>query len=195
MQMVFAVITITSALQNAGDIEWIDDPSATPIPKYDWSSGERYRLLADFNADGVQDMALSYDTKMFGMAGGHFTLYVANHEGMYRKIGEFFAHTRAIALEKHFSRDSRPLVRLWTYHRLSSTEGSIGYRIVEDDRLSPGDQLVIHGGDGGTKMSNDIYKAVFENSDIPIVVERSETEVNGVVNWIEIRKSGARDEE
>ena len=158
--------------------EWSDDPSIKAIAKDGIYSGERFRMLADFNADGIQDMALSCDTSLFGNAGGHFILYLGNASGKYIKYGGFFAHTMAVSLEKIGEN-----VRLWTYVRGGGWVGKIGYYEVQTDKLSEYHSITIHPGDSGTKMGNAIYKAVNNNSDFPIIIEKSVTN-SGVVKWI-----------
>jgi hypothetical protein len=41
---------------------------------------ERYRMLGDFNDDGIEDMALSCDINLFGNGGGEFSLYLRNNK-------------------------------------------------------------------------------------------------------------------
>lgn len=156
---------------------WIADPSQEPLQKFDRRSGERVRILADFNGNGIIDMALSCDRSLFGNAGGVFTLYVGNDTGRYRKHGEFFAHPNALAIEK-----VREKVRLWTYLRGGGWIGQIGYHEVNENGLSGFQSITIHPGDGGSKIGNAISQSVFSNSDIPIIVEHSRTR-DGVVEW------------
>jgi hypothetical protein len=163
--------------------EWVSDPSTKALQKDEIRSGERFRLLADFNADGIQDMALSFDASFFGDAGGQFILYIGNAKGEYRKHGEFFAHTMAVSLEKVGTR-----VRLWTYARGGGWIGQIGYYEVENDRLSEYQSITIHPGDSGTKMGNAIYEAVTNNSDLPVKLEKSVTD-EGIVKWIDPNKA------
>jgi hypothetical protein len=173
-----AIIVMALLTSCATRYEWITDPSQDTLYKDELHSGEHFRILADFNADGIQDMALSYDTSLFGNAGGHFTLYLGNAKGQYRKHGEFFAHTMAVSLEKIGTK-----VRLWTYVRGGGGIGQIGYYEVLKDKLSEYHSITIHPGDSGTEMGNAICEAVFKNSDLPITVERSVTK-KGIVKWI-----------
>ncbi len=168
---------------SASDSDWIANPSQEALAKDDSLSGERVRFLADFNADGILDMALSCDKSLFGNAGGQFTLYLGNGKGKYRKHGEFFAHPMAVSLEK-----IRDEVRLWTYYRGGGWIGQIGYNEILKEKLSKYNSITIHPGDGGTKMGNAIYESVIKNSDLPITVEWSETK-NGIVKWIDPNKA------
>ncbi len=157
--------------------EWIEDPSAVPLLHDDGQSAERYRILADINGDGIMDMALSCSISLFGNAGGHFTVYIQNEDGRFRRLGEFFGHPMALALERVGEK-----VRLWTYVRGGGWLGKIGYHEVTEEGLSGYHGVVIHPGDSGTKMGNAIYGAVMTNSDLPIMVERSQT-ADGKVEW------------
>ncbi len=159
------------------EAEWIADPSVYPLQKETLRSGERYRLLADFNGDGIQDMALSYDTNLFGNASGHFWLYIGDGKGKYREHGVFVGSPRAVSLEKFGAK-----VRIWLYLRGGAAIGVIGYYEVEKDKLSEYRSIEIH--PQGTRMGNAIYEAVFENSDLPIRVERSVTK-DGIVRWLD----------
>lgn len=137
------------------------------------------RILADFNANGAMDMALSDHRSSFGNAGGLFTLYLSDANGLYRKHGEFFAHPKAIALERIGEK-----VRLWTYSRGGGWIGQIGYYEVLEKELSAYQSITIHPGDSGTTMGNAIYQSVFSNSDMLITVEYSHTR-NGVIEWFD----------
>lgn len=155
---------------------WIEDPSSQPLSKED-GRGERFRLLADFNADGIQDIALSDDLSEWGKAGIDFTLYISDGNGKFCNHGRFFAHIKAVSLEKYGS-----VVRIWTYHR-NGPSGLIGYNEVQKKKLSEFHSIEIHPGDG-REISNGIYNAVFPNSDLPIRVEESVTTGTKVV-WLD----------
>ena len=163
--------------------EWIEDPSAVPLLHDEGQSAERYRILADFNGNGIMDMALSCSVSLFGNAGGQFTVYIQNEDGRFRRLGEFFGHPMALALERVGEK-----VRLWTYVRGGGWIGQIGFYDVKEDGLSDYHGITIHPGDSGTKMGNAIYEAVMRNSDLPITVERSRTE-NEKVEWTNPNKA------
>ena len=161
---------------------WIDDPSANPLRKAEgetWRSSERYRILADFNGDGIEDLALSYDTSLFGNGGGHFSIYLRNAEGKYQEYDDFGAHPSAnsIALEKWGKE-----IRLWTYLHGGGGTGSLGYYEVTEEGLSERRSIETHPGDSGTAMGNAIIKAVFENSYVNFTVQQSTT-VDGKIEW------------
>lgn len=173
----YFIITICLLSLACWSGEWIEDPSAIPLLDEDGQNAERYRILADFNGDGIMDMAVSVPVNLFGNSGGHFTVYLQNEEGRFRKLGQFFGHPMALALERVGEK-----VRLWTYVRIGGWIGQIGFYEVNEDGLSDYRGVTIHPGDSGTKMGNAIYEAVMTNSDLPITVERSQT-ADGKVEW------------
>ena len=166
-----------------GKPEWIDDPSHLPTGKYDENLPLRVRLLADFNADGIQDLALSDVHSSLGVGGTNFILYLGNGKGKYRSHGNFVANLSCISLEKTPDKN----IRLWTFRRLNGRMGYIGYNEVRDEGLSEYRSVIIHPGDGGTKLGNVIYEAVIKNSDLPIVDEVLQM-TDGVAKWEGIEK-------
>jgi hypothetical protein len=164
-------------LSIAGEI-WTDDPSVIPLMAEE-GGGERYRMLGDFNDDGIEDMALSCNINFFGNGGGEFTLYLRNNKKKYKKYGKFLAHPYgdAVAIEK-WGKETR----LWTYSHGGSGIGDLRYYVFGRESLSGPEGLRIHPGDGGTDMGNAIYDAVFKNSNAKIKVQRSVTK-DGKVQW------------
>lgn len=157
----------------------IKDPSLIPlekIPEEPGRSRERYRLVADFNNDGIDDVALSYDTSMFGNAGGHFFLYLGKADGTYREIGSFFAHPLAINLKKTIKGEGT----ITTYAH--SNAGS-GY-IVEERITSAGifvvNRKLIQPGDAGVPEDKKLYGDLFGTAGMK--AEISETKDN-IVTW------------
>lgn len=160
------------------------DPSMVPAPKGEHLSGERIRLLADFDGDGRQDLALSDDMAMGTNAGIGYTLYLADEEGMPSiRAGLFEAHYKAIAVEQ-----SVYAVRIWTYARAGGGAGSLGYVELKDKKLGPGKYLEIYPNEGGgSNIGKALYGAALGNSDVSIRVEKSRT-VDGVVHWDPINR-------
>lgn len=156
------------------------NPSMIPpveIPEESWRSRERYRLVEDFNNDGIDDVALSYETSMFGNAGGHFFLYLGMRDGTYKEIGSFFAHPLAINLEKTTEGESV----ISTYGRLNSVSGGIVERRVTDAGIFIVDSKFIHPGDEKVPEDQKQYLDLFGNA-ARMKAEISTTKEN-VITW------------
>jgi len=153
------------------------DPSSIPLKSIN-GIAERYRIIADFNQDGILDLALSYNVNFFGNGGGQFTLYLGTDGAKYLNSGKFMAHPSAsvIAIEKWNGNS-----RLWTYLHGGGGIGSLGHYYISEKGLSDFQGITIHPGDSGTKMGNAIIDAIFNHTDVPIEVQRSTTKDNNVV--------------
>jgi hypothetical protein len=156
---------------------WIADPSMVPLPEGSGLSVERFRMIADFDGDGVKDLALSGSTSDFGNAGGAFILYLGNAEGKYRKIGELETSPGGVAIEK-----IRDYTRVWTYWRGGGWVGELSCREIKKGVMQKMQTVTIHPGDSGTEMGRAILDAVFKNSEEPVRTEISRTR-DGVVTW------------
>jgi hypothetical protein len=167
------------------------DPSLKPYPdptgkaKY----SERYRILADLDGDGVDDMLLSGSPDEFGKMGGPWTVFLSR-KGDYKKIGEIWAHPMALAIEPDRARIYKDpkmhrFARIWVYLRASGSDGSFGYYRVGRDSVDKLNSIEIYPGDGGTDLGNAIYKATFKDSPIPFMLQRSITGEDGKVTWAE----------
>ena len=55
---------------------------------YQGEQFERCRYVADFNYDGIMDLALSEPMYTFGTGGGSYTLYIGNADGSFKKLCE-----------------------------------------------------------------------------------------------------------
>tara|TARA_R110002096_G_scaffold273422_3_gene467229 strand:- start:20336 stop:20938 length:603 start_codon:yes stop_codon:yes gene_type:complete len=159
-----------------------DDPSVFPVRSLEDESVyvERIRLLADFNRDGREDMALSEPVEDFGRMGGVFEIYLALEEGEWRLIGIVIAHPKAISLE---SSRKKGQTRLWTYLRGGGNFGGLGFFEIARDHVEDFEGIEITPGDGGTSTGNAMYQAVFARSEIPIKFEKSTTSKTGLVSW------------
>lgn len=149
------------------------DPSTTPI------EGERYRMLADFNCDGLQDMALSDEISTYGTGGIGFTIYLRNSSGIYKKYDRIGTPLGIISIECNWQNP-----RIWSYWHLSAASGIISYCEVTDSGLYNCGGMEIYPGDGGTVIGNSIMDAVFDNSDSEIKIQRSKT-TDGAVEWVD----------
>lgn len=183
-------IGLLSAAVLCGSIYAIaSDPSSVPEGDITGQQSyvERWRVLADLDGDGVQDMMLSGCAATFGNAGGSWTVYLSRN-GEFKRVGDLFAHPGAIAFEPDQGRykddvAERRYARIWTFHHGSASSGMLGYFRVGEHAVDDFRGLEIYGGDGGTDLGNALYKATFKNSIIPFTLERSTTDADGNVVW------------
>jgi len=166
----FLMVTLTEA-----DVH--ENPSEIPLIRDDGTYAERFRVLGDFNCDGIEDMALSIDTKMFGQSGIEMIIFLQDSSGSFLEYDTIFAKPELIATERTISNP-----RLWIYGRINAQSGILGYSEVLRDSLSDFMSLKIYPGDGGSAIGNALLNAVLNNSDIELKVEKSTT-VDGKVKW------------
>ena len=180
----FLVFFVAGCISSTHNLVRVKDPSLIPLERNEAESGqgygrfrfERFRLVADFNHDGISDMFLSYDIAMFGNAGGHFTFYKGNADGTYTEVGGIFLHPLAVNLRE--DRKGQSIVTL--YIRGGQTGKLIEYQVLETGfreissrRLSPGDS--------GPDKDQQEYRRLFgEDARVKAQVSRT---VNGVVEW------------
>ena len=89
---------------------------------------QRYRIIADFNNDSLDDLALSDDINMFGNAGGFFAIFIALNETEYRYLGDIFAHPMVVQVAKI----QNGVGRIENYHRLGPRSGAfVEYQITD----------------------------------------------------------------
>lgn len=151
------------------------------------SYGERWRVLADLDGDGVKDMILSTETGIFGNSGGHWTVYL-NRDKDWQAVGNIHAHPRAISIEPDQNltlkdSKSRSHARIWVYSRAGGGAGSLGYYRIGEKSVEDLQSVEIFPGDSGTNIGRRLYKAAFEESSIPMQLEFSETDETGKVRW------------
>lgn len=156
------------------------DPSLIAVkrlPEEPWRSQERYRIVADFNNDDINDIALSYETSMFGNAGGHFSLYLGLPDGRYKEVGSFFAHPAAINLRKTERGESL----ISTYIRSNAASGVVTEQRLTSEGLFFMKKKAIQSGDFGPKADQALYAELFGPED-GLKAEISET-IGDVVKW------------
>ena len=180
----FPVCFVAGCITSAENTARIKDPSLIPLERSEAEPGqaygrfrfERFRLIADFNHDGVSDMFLSYNIRMFGNAGGGFTLYKGNADGTYTEAGGIFLHPLAVNLRE----DSKGRSIITLYIRGGQTGKLIEYEVLETGfrelwsrHLSPNI--------GGPERDQQEYRRLFgEDARVKAQVSRT---VNGVVEW------------
>ncbi len=157
----------------------IDDPSQIPLKKEPYTSGERLRILGDFNFDGLEDMALSDDISTYGTGGIGFTVYLKDSNTQFYKVGRIGGSPHTIAIERHYK-----YPRIWTYWHMSAASGILSYCEITDTGLSVPYGIDVYPGDGGTKIGNGILKAVTTNSDAILHIQKSKT-VDNIIQWVD----------
>ena len=98
------------------------DPSTEP------GRGQPFRFRADFNNDGIPDVALSGDREGFGNAGGMFSLYLGTASGKWRYVGDFSAHPLAAQVEKGKKGEGI----LWVYGRSGNHKGILESFVINE---------------------------------------------------------------
>ena len=168
------------------------DPSTIPGvdgvgDKEPGAFAERFRITADLDGDGRDDLILSEDIRTFGTGGGTWTVYLSRPAG-FDEVGTITAHPGAVSIEPDHDaiqrqEKDRIYVRIWTYWKSSGREGSLYYYRVGPSGVFDGGRLTIYPGDGGSELGRGVYEAVFKHSEIPLRVEKSSTDAKGTVTW------------
>ena len=127
MKTIAALLFIGSIPMLAADPSLKAKPDPTGKVKY----VERSRIIVDLDGDGTNDMLLSGGPEEFGTMGGPWAVYL-NRDGDYKRIGEVWAHPRAVAFEPDQARiqtdpKSHRFARVWVYLKASGSAGSFGY--------------------------------------------------------------------
>src|SRR5262245_1994690 len=127
MYLAAALLLLGTIPTNPCDLAFVDDPYAAvgmSCPAADSLEARRYRIVADLDGDGRNDLLLSEPERSFGNAGGAFRLYLARPGG-YARCSEVFLHPAAV--------HSGPHGILSIYRRSSGNSGTIvRYRITSD---------------------------------------------------------------
>ena len=101
------------------------------------------RIFADFNNDGIRDIALS-DTYHWGNAGSDWEIYLGRQDGKYEFLTEAFFHPLAFRLEQIKKGNSKLIV----YMRDNAVQGylkeyeisSQGFKEISSRLLKTGDE-------------------------------------------------------
>ena len=122
----------------------------------------RYKAEVDLNADGINELILSYPVSFGGTGGLVYGLYRGLGEDRYVRIDCFLAGSMALEDNLYGSGIGK---RLWTYTHSSSQSGHVQYRFFDRKGVfKQGPGMFIFTGDGGTEMGNRIYGAIFTDA-------------------------------
>jgi hypothetical protein len=141
------------------------------------TEGERYRFRADFNYDGVADIAISGDRREFGKMGGSFEIYLGSGSRKWRYVGSITAHPLALHCKRRRGHEGI----LTVYLRSSGTAGGLIRYSVSERGVKELSSKEIHPGDGGTDAGRAEYAMYFDDA-IRLQPELSET-VDGKISW------------
>ena len=165
------------------------NPSLKPAPSSLEKStfAERWRVRADLDGDGDEDLILSAPTSTFGNGGGSWDVYLNTGKG-YLRMGAISAHPRALTLEPDASRINRDPskrfhARIWVYLRAGGGTGLFGYYRLGTAGIENHVTLEIYPDDSGTETSRRLYTSCFDRSSIPMALEHSITSEEGEVTW------------
>ena len=110
------------------------DPSLEPFIDHNGKLCGRYRYVADFDNDDLDDVALMDEgVPEFYHSGEGFTLYLQTTNGIYREAGDFFIYPTVGALDIEHSIKGWGFAssRLWIY-----TKKMISVYEIEDGKFS-----------------------------------------------------------
>ena len=167
----------------------VSDPLAEEIRR-NGTAGEsgteaRYRIFADLDSDGRDDMLVSEEIRRFEKGGGQFAVYL-NRNGTFQKMGTVRLHPNVLSLETAWRWDvfdGKGKIRLWTFSRESPSSGFMrAYRIGQWGVLKEF-SFEIFAGPVGTPVGNAVSDAVFGHSEVPFRIQISETTPDGIVTW------------
>ena len=120
----------------------------------------RLKYEIDLNNDGQKDLILSCPITCAGTGGLNYSIYLGTDTKQYKLIDEVLDN--GFALEKHGESKI-----LWGYSHCSSQSGHIWYsRFDSKGNYEKSPALLIRAGDGGTEVSNSVYKAIFTSKAI-----------------------------
>jgi len=155
----------------------IADPSAEPC-FFDGVFYSQWRMIADFDGDGVLDMALT-EIEPFGDC---FTIYLRTKDG-YKEAGVWPVRwLNPVSIEYV----TPGFTRLWASHHISGRESYISCMdliegSISTDRFSQ-DGFELRWFYEDDVIPTAISRAIFDNSSTPVRLERSAMH-NGVFVW------------
>lgn len=160
------------------------DPSTQPLSDITGQQKyrERSRILVDLNGDGAKDLLLS-NPLTAGNSGVDWEVYL-QREGDYHKIGNLWAHSKAVSFERPAGDvHAGVIARAWVYIRGGAGKGAFGYYLLKESSIDELKSLEIAPDLDNGGIGANIYTATFEKSPIPFELETSTTTEDGKVSW------------
>jgi hypothetical protein len=178
--------------------------SPTSIPKkeideeetssYDGQFDRKRRILADFDGDGLEDMALSdVISELFTDMKGRphsFTLYlkVSETSGLYRAVGNFWAPLDPFYLSvERLKEEGQDASVIWTYYQQMNRKGVLRRSEVHRDSISQSYQL-LEFSNGEKCEASDILNNVFNKPrSVPVRWEQGIIS-NDLFKWVPLEE-------
>ena len=165
------------------------DPSLQPLFDYKDELSLRYRFVADFNGNGLEDVALSDDYSTFGTGGGSFRLFLQITNGVYRLVGDFCTYPRLSMIRvKPIDYDVRVKAQIWTFSRHGGGEGETQGNLFcdeidDENNFSSTGRIAYYQWDD---LCDRVFDAVFGHPhSVPIRLEYSNsTNALGEAVWV-----------
>ena len=173
---------LDGAAQQAFDDTPVPDPSGIPqINIFDQPVQERARFVADFDGDGLEDIALAAEPECFGTGGGIFFLYLQTTNGLFRNVGDFgaFADDGGVIVE-HLKDADGPDGRIWTYSKHWGNSLIVSWHDIRDGKMAEEGRVELYTwGDIDGRITN----LIFDNPSPASVRLEWGISTNGTVVW------------
>jgi hypothetical protein len=135
----------------------------------------QFRLFADFDGDGNEDVALPLDVEPYDDRTAEFALYLKARDGLYDCVGTFGVSPAAFSIE-HI-KGKKPFSRIWSYGRGNANSGVLVSDKIENGRIT--DEICV---DVFLEELSGALLFATENASVPIRRERS-SYANGIMGW------------
>lgn len=158
------------------------DPSSVPVPNevnHSKAYGERWRLMADLNFDGIPDLLISDEKRSFGNGGGNWNVYLGTRDGRWKFIGTLSAHPMAMNLQKR----SLGQGLLTAYWHEGASAGDLLRYLITTQGIQQEPSRTLHPNDDGIAEDQQEYRSYFSNPS-RLHFQNSQTGRNGKVAWM-----------
>lgn len=171
----------------------LGDPSAVPVHRFNVKGefvgyDERWRIVADLNFDGTDDMILSCPIEQFGTGGGTWQVFLVSN-GVYKCCGEVGGVRSLIIPETCHDDDfanlgGSPSVQIWSVGKAGGGIYFIESNVVVGYELRHRFRIRVISGDGWDTVDSSLLNSVRRHGDGEVEwhEEHSHTE-SGKVTW------------